>query len=366
MSDTKSWLSTLDEVREFRAQLQANGQKMVFTNGCFDLLHVGHVRYLKQARELGDALIVAVNSDASVRELKGPTRPVNTQDDRAEILMALDCVSGVIVFDEPRATHLIEAIQPHVYAKGGDYTVETLNAEERDALQKAGADIRILPLVPEKSTTSTLQRLSQGEKPATGAGGKLRLGILGSGRGTNFEAIYRAIADGKLNAEIGVVISDVTESRILRKAREAGLPTISVDPGPDHKRLAAGAQKEIADHLKRHGVQVVVLTGFMRVIKEPLLSEYKDRIVNVHPSLLPKFKGRNAWVQAIEEGEIETGATVHLVNEEIDGGQILAQERVPIHIGDSPEALLDRIQEREHILLPQVLSEWVERGLAVG
>lgn len=343
---------------------------MVFTNGCFDLLHVGHVRYLRQARELGDALIVALNSDASVRDLKGPTRPVNTEEDRAEILMALECVSGVVVFNEPRVTGLIEQIRPHIYTKGGDYTVETLNPEERAALESVGADIRILPLVPGRSTTATLQRVAQGDAAAKPAANtprtKLRLGILGSGRGSNFEAIQRAIATGTLDAEISVVISDAADSRILRKAREADLPALFVDPGPDKNKLPASAQKEIADHLKRHGVQVVVLTGFMRLIKEPIMGEYRDRIVNVHPSLLPKYKGRHAWVQALEEGELETGTTVHLVDEQLDGGIILAQSRVPIHIGDTPEVLLQRIQEQEHILLPKVLGEWHDRGLATA
>jgi formyltetrahydrofolate-dependent phosphoribosylglycinamide formyltransferase len=363
-----SWLSNLDDVREYRAQLDALGQKMVFTNGCFDLLHVGHVRYLKQARELGDALIVALNSDASVRDLKGQTRPVNTQDDRAEILMALDCVNGVIVFDEPRVTKLIEAIEPHIYTKGGDYTVESLNPEEREALERVHADIQILPLVPGRSTTATLQRLALGEekeKPTEGTAGKLRLGILGSGHGSNFQAVQQAIAEGRLNADISVVISDVEDSRILRKARESGLPALFVDPGPDSNKLPPAAQKEICDHLRRHQVQVVVLTGFMRLVKEPILSEFKDRIVNVHPSLLPKFKGRNAWVQALEEGEFETGTTVHLVDAELDGGRILAQETVPIMIGDSPELLYERIQQTEHQLLPKVLAEWQELGLPI-
>jgi folate-dependent phosphoribosylglycinamide formyltransferase PurN len=107
----------------------------------------------------------------------------------------------------------------------------------------------------------------------------------------------------------------------------------------------------------------VVCAGFMRILKEPVLGRYADRIVNIHPSLLPKFKGREAWVRALEEGELETGCTVHLVTGEIDGGRILAQETVPIHLGDSPDDLLERIQEQEHRLLPRVLAEWRERGL---
>ncbi len=139
-----------------RDALAAAGKKLVFTNGCFDLLHVGHVRYLQAARELGDALVVAVNGDDSVRALKGPTRPVNPQDDRAEVLAALGCVDFVTIFPEVRATNVLRAVRPHIYAKGGDYTPESLNPEERAAIDEAGAEIRILELVPGRSTTNML------------------------------------------------------------------------------------------------------------------------------------------------------------------------------------------------------------------
>lgn len=364
MPSPRNWLSTVEEVRALRAKLNAKGKKLVFTNGVFDLLHVGHVRYLREARALGDALVVALNSDASVRALKGPTRPIHPQADRAEILRALSCVDAVVVFDEPRVTRLIESIQPHVYTKGGDYTVESLNPEERAALEKAGAEIRILPLVEGRSTTATLQRLKLGDqaahKPSPQA---LRLGVLGSGQGTNFDAILRAIADHSLDATISVVISDIADSPILRKAQEAGLPAVHVNPGDDPRRLPADAQKEIYDHLKRHDVQVIVLTGFMRVLKDPMLSEYRDRIVNIHPSLLPKFKGVAAWKQALEAGETESGCTVHLVNEDLDSGRILAQKKVPIHPDDTAETLFARIQVEEHRLLPEVLSQWRQLGL---
>ena len=148
----------LAEVVRFRDLLADEGQRVVFTNGCFDLLHVGHVRYLQAARALGEALIVAVNGDASVRALKGPTRPINTEHDRAEVLAALGCVDYVLIFDTERVTELVHAIRPQVYAKGGDYTVEQLNAEERWALGEVGADIHILPLVPGKSTTAMIEK----------------------------------------------------------------------------------------------------------------------------------------------------------------------------------------------------------------
>ena len=119
----------------------AQGQRLVFTNGCFDLLHVGHVRYLQAARALGDALLVAVNGDASVRALKGPTRPINSEHDRAEVLAALACVDFVTIFHTERVTELVRAIRPHIYAKGGDYTVESLDSGERAALAEIGAEI---------------------------------------------------------------------------------------------------------------------------------------------------------------------------------------------------------------------------------
>ena len=138
--------------------MELAGRKLVFTNGCFDLLHAGHVRYLQQARALGDALVVGLNSDRSVRALKGEGRPVNTQDDRAEVLAALGCVDYVVIFDGKRATDLVRTVRPHVYAKGGDYTEDSLDAGEREALREAGAEIRILPLVPGRSTTALLER----------------------------------------------------------------------------------------------------------------------------------------------------------------------------------------------------------------
>lgn len=137
------------------------GRRLVLTNGCFDLLHVGHVDYLACARALGDALAVAVNSDRSVRELKGPTRPVNCAEDRAHVLAALRAVDFVTVFDSLRVTDVIRAVRPAIYAKGGDYTIDTLDAGERDALIEVGTEISILPLVPGKSTTATLERASR-------------------------------------------------------------------------------------------------------------------------------------------------------------------------------------------------------------
>lgn len=146
------------ELARIRDELAARGQTLVFTNGVFDLLHVGHVRYLAAARTLGDALVVAVNGDTSVRALKGPTRPINCEHDRAEVLAALECVSFVTVFPSVRVTDVAREVRPHIYVKGGDYTVESLNPEERAALEEAGAGIKILPLVPGKSTTGIIEK----------------------------------------------------------------------------------------------------------------------------------------------------------------------------------------------------------------
>jgi rfaE bifunctional protein nucleotidyltransferase chain/domain len=152
-------LKTAGELAVIRQQMAARGQKLVLTNGCFDLLHAGHVRYLQGARALGEALVVALNGDDSVRALKGPQRPINDERDRAEVLAALACVDFVTIFREPRVTEVIAKVKPHIYAKGGDYTPETLDPGERAALEAAGADIKILPLVPGKSTTGLIEKL---------------------------------------------------------------------------------------------------------------------------------------------------------------------------------------------------------------
>jgi rfaE bifunctional protein nucleotidyltransferase chain/domain len=151
-------LKTVEDLALVREGLGERGMKLVFTNGVFDLLHVGHVRYLEEARKLGDALVVAVNGDASVRALKGPTRPINGEQDRAEVLAALESVSYVTIFQGMRVTELLGKVRPQVYAKGGDYTVESLNPEERAALEAAGSEIRILNRVPGKSTTAIIEK----------------------------------------------------------------------------------------------------------------------------------------------------------------------------------------------------------------
>jgi D-glycero-beta-D-manno-heptose 1-phosphate adenylyltransferase len=149
----------LKELADSAKQMQAAGRDLVLTNGCFDLLHVGHVRYLQAARALGAALAVGVNSDESVRTLKGSDRPINNERDRAEVLAALECVDFVTIFPEARATRLLEAVRPAIYVKGGDYTTETLNAEERTVLERVGTQIRIIPFQRGYSTSGLLKKL---------------------------------------------------------------------------------------------------------------------------------------------------------------------------------------------------------------
>ena len=151
----------LEEIQQRAKALRTAGKRIVATNGCFELLHVGHVRYLNAARALGDALIVGINGDQSVRELKGAGRPVNSENDRAEIVAALECVDLVTIFPEMRAIRFLELAAPDIYVKGGDYNQDTLNAEERQVLQKIGAKIDIVPFERGYSTSDLLKRLSE-------------------------------------------------------------------------------------------------------------------------------------------------------------------------------------------------------------
>ena len=149
----------LEALSDRSEKLRAAGKKLVATNGCFDLLHVAHVRYLQSARALGDFLAVGLNSDRSVRELKGSGRPIMTESDRAEILAALDCVDLVTIFPEMRATRFLAAARPAVYVKGGDYSSETLNQEERAALKQSGAEIRLIPFEAGYSTSGLIEQI---------------------------------------------------------------------------------------------------------------------------------------------------------------------------------------------------------------
>jgi rfaE bifunctional protein nucleotidyltransferase chain/domain len=145
----------------WRADVRARGKRLVVTNGCFDVLHLGHVTYLEAARNLGDMLLIGLTGDESVQQLKGANRPINNEQDRAAVLAALESVNGVAIFPEKTATRFLSLAKPDIYVKGGDYTLETLNQEERRTVENAGGKIVLLPFVPGKSTTAMLEKISR-------------------------------------------------------------------------------------------------------------------------------------------------------------------------------------------------------------
>jgi phosphoribosylglycinamide formyltransferase 1 len=186
---------------------------------------------------------------------------------------------------------------------------------------------------------------------------RLKLGVLGSGKGSNFKAIMERIIDGKLPAEVRLVVSDVPDSGILSYARDFQVPALFVNPGKYRTRLETEVEHDIARLLQEAGAELVVLAGFMRVLKEPLLKAFPKSIINIHPSLLPKYKGLEAWKQALEAGEKVTGCTVHYVDAAVDAGHILGQQEVAIQPDDTPASLHARIQKAEHDLLPEVVRQ---------
>jgi rfaE bifunctional protein nucleotidyltransferase chain/domain len=157
----RSKLIPLPQLAAWRDKLRKDGRRLVATNGCFDILHLGHVTYLEAARSEGDLLLVGVNADEAVRQLKGPGRPVNPEQDRALVLAALECVGAVVIFPERTATAFLKVAKPDVYVKGGDYTLDTLNQEERRVVEGGGGVIRVLALVEGRSTTATLKKLGR-------------------------------------------------------------------------------------------------------------------------------------------------------------------------------------------------------------
>ncbi|HEY7678371.1 MAG TPA: D-glycero-beta-D-manno-heptose 1-phosphate adenylyltransferase [Candidatus Methylomirabilis sp.] len=156
-ADPLSKLKSVEALAPILRAAQARGRKVVFTNGCFDLLHRGHVRYLAQARALGDLLVVGLNSDASVQTLKGPARPIVPAGERAEVLAALEAVDYVTVFEEPTPERLIAALQPDILVKGGDWTPDTIVG--REAVERRGGQVRALPYVDGASTSALIERI---------------------------------------------------------------------------------------------------------------------------------------------------------------------------------------------------------------
>jgi phosphoribosylglycinamide formyltransferase 1 len=190
---------------------------------------------------------------------------------------------------------------------------------------------------------------------------RLPIGILGSGKGSNCRAILERIRSGDLAAEARVVISDVLDAPILEIAREFSVANAYLPPGQFRTRLEPQAEEELVKMLHDNGVHLVVLAGFMRVLHAPMLKAFSQRIINIHPSLLPKFPGLEAWKQALAAGEILTGCTVHYLDEKIDHGQIIAQRKVAILPHDTPESLHARIQIAERELYPAVIADFCEK-----
>jgi phosphoribosylglycinamide formyltransferase-1 len=186
------------------------------------------------------------------------------------------------------------------------------------------------------------------------------IGILGSGKGSNCRAILERIRDGSLCAEPRVVISDVFDAGILDIAREFGVPNAYLPPGKFKTKLEPAAESALVGMLRDAAVELVVLAGFLRVLKEPMLEAFPHRIINIHPSLLPKYPGLEAWKQALAAGETVTGCTVHYVDRGIDSGAVIAQREVPIFPNDTSETLHARIQAAEHELYPEAIAQFCE------
>ncbi len=189
----------------------------------------------------------------------------------------------------------------------------------------------------------------------------LTLGILGSGSGSNMQAIVDAIQRGKLRARVGIVLSDNPDAYILKRAESQDIRTGIIDCSPHPRRFPDEVQEMTAERLRRAGVDLVCLAGFMRLLKAPLLNEFHGKILNIHPSLLPAFPGLEAWKQALDASANETGVTVHVVDSGMDTGPVIEQEVVPIQPYDTPETLHARIQIVEHQLYPEAIAKYASK-----
>ncbi|EEF61283.1 phosphoribosylglycinamide formyltransferase [Pedosphaera parvula] len=185
---------------------------------------------------------------------------------------------------------------------------------------------------------------------------KYRLGVLGSGKGSNFVAIAEACQAGRIPVEVALVISDVENAGILEHARSRGIAARFIKPGQFRTKLDEEAERTYIDALKGAEVDLVVLAGFMRILKGEFLRTFEHRVINIHPSLLPSFPGLEAWKQALDYGVKVTGCTVHFVDQGVDTGPILAQQTVPVLTGDSAGSLHARIQEAERVLYPSTIG----------
>ena len=183
-----------------------------------------------------------------------------------------------------------------------------------------------------------------------------RIGVLGSGQGSNFVAIADACATGKIPAQVAVVLSDVEPAGILKHAHTRNIPAKFIPPGKFRTKLDEDAEAAYVAALRGAGVQLIVLAGFMRVLKGDFLRAFEGRIVNIHPSLLPSFPGLEAWKQALDHGVKATGCTVHFVDAGVDCGPIIGQQTVPVLDDDTPESLHQRIHHAEHELYPKCVA----------
>ena len=185
---------------------------------------------------------------------------------------------------------------------------------------------------------------------------KLHLGVLGSGAGSNMQSIVGAIAAGTLDADIRLVLADVPDAKILDRAKRHGIPCRYLDCAPWKTKLEGPAEDLCIDILREAGVDTVVLAGFMRIVKPKLLAAFPNRVVNIHPAILPSFPGVHSWKQALDYGCKVAGVTVHFVDAGTDSGPILVQKAVPVMEDDTPETLHARIQVQEHIAYPEALN----------
>jgi phosphoribosylglycinamide formyltransferase-1 len=183
----------------------------------------------------------------------------------------------------------------------------------------------------------------------------LKLGVLGSGSGSNMQSIVDAIEAGELDAEVKIVIADVADAKILERAARHSLKGVYLDCAPWKTKLEGPAEERCIEMLKAEGVDTVVLAGFMRIVKPRLLAAFPNRVINIHPALLPAFPGVHSWKQALDYGCKVAGVTVHFVDAGTDSGPIIVQRAVPVLEDDTPESLHARIQVEEHVAYPEAL-----------
>lgn len=194
---------------------------------------------------------------------------------------------------------------------------------------------------------------------------KFRIGILGSGKGSNMVAIAGACASGAIPAQITIVLSDVPDAGILTHAASFGLPARHITPGRFRTKLDETSEPAYVAALQDAGVELVLLAGFMRILKGGFLRAFPQKVINIHPSLLPSFPGIESWKQALDYGVKFTGVTVHFVDEGVDTGPIIAQRVVPVLENDTPTSLHERIQEQERIIYPEVAAAFASGRISV-